>query len=101
MGRYLDTRGQPTLGIGLCDRCRRKMPLAMLLPDPNSPGLRVCRKDLDVFDPWRLPPRPPDNMVLPFVRPDVSVASHPYGLISEDGDYFFISEDGAYYLVPA
>ena len=67
---FLDTRGQPTLGIGLCARCSRKLPLAQLRSDPNYPGLMVCEKDLDEFDPYRLPARQPDDIVLPFVRPD-------------------------------
>jgi len=67
---FLDTRGQPTLGIGLCARCSRKLPLAQLHSDPNAPGLMVCEKDLDQFDPYRLPARQPDDIVLPFVRPD-------------------------------
>ena len=67
---FLDTRGQPTLGIGLCARCSRKLPLAQLHSDPNYPGLMVCEKDLDQFDPYRLPARQPDDIVLPFVRPD-------------------------------
>lgn len=71
MSVYLDTRGQSTLGIGLCARCSRKFPLNELYSDPNSPGLKVCQEDLDVLDPYRLPPRQPDNLVLPFVRPDV------------------------------
>lgn len=71
MSLYLDTRGQSTLGIGLCARCSRKFPLNELYSDPNSPGLKVCEADLDVLDPYRLPPRQPDSLVLPFVRPDV------------------------------
>ena len=70
MPKFLDTRGKTTLGIGICDRCKKKFSLTELFSDPNSPGLRVCRKDKDQFDPWRLPARQPDNIVLPFVRPD-------------------------------
>lgn len=70
MPKFLDTRGNPTLGIGICARCSIKFPLHKLKPDPNSPGLMVCEKDLDQFDPWRLPARPPDQIVLPFTRPD-------------------------------
>lgn len=47
------------------------MPLAQLSPDPNTPGLMVCEEDLDLFDPYRLPPRVPEDITLPFVRPDV------------------------------
>ena len=71
MSLYLDTRGQPTLGIGLCGRCSRKFPLAELYSDPNSPGLKVCIDDLDELDPYLLPPRQPETLVLPFVRPDL------------------------------
>ena len=71
---FLDTTGNTTLGIGLCARCARKMPLGELQPDPNSPGLMVCEADLDVLDPYRLPPRQPDNITLPFVRPDRPLA---------------------------
>ncbi len=71
MSRFLDPTGQPTYGIGLCGRCSRKMFLSELWSDPNSPGLKVCRDDLDQYDPYRLAPRAPDQIVLPFVRPDV------------------------------
>jgi len=68
---FLNTRGNPTLGIGICSRCSRKFPLHELQSDPNYPGLRVCRADLDQFDPYRLPARQPETITLPFVRPDV------------------------------
>jgi len=67
---FLDTRGRSTLGIGICGRCSRKMSLEDLHPDPNIPGLYVCTKDMDQFDPYRLPARSPDQITLPFVRPD-------------------------------
>lgn len=70
---WIDPRGQPTFGIGICDRCRRKLPLAELMPDPNSPGLRVCEMDKDDFDPYRLPARITEKINLPFVRPDVGM----------------------------
>lgn len=68
--RFLNTTGQPTLGIGICDRCKKKFPLAYLSSDPNTPGLKVCDKDRDEYDPYRLPARQPESVVLPFVRPD-------------------------------
>lgn len=73
MAVFLDTRGRSTLGIGICGRCSRKMSLEDLHPDPNAPGLYVCAKDLDDFDPYRLPAREPDQVTLPFVRPDVPI----------------------------
>lgn len=98
MSRFLDPTGQPTYGLGLCARCSRKMFLSELWSDPNSPGLKVCRDDLDQYDPYRLAPRAPDQIVLPFVRPDVSVATDPSGLITQDGTEFIISEDGQRFL---
>jgi hypothetical protein len=70
MPRFLNTRGQPTLGIGICGRCSQKFPLAALKPDPNAPGLMVCDADRDQLDPYRLPARQTEQINLPFVRPD-------------------------------
>lgn len=70
MPRFLDTTDEPTYGIGDCDRCHRKFPLSALQPDPNFPGLMVCLDDLDDYDPYRLPPKEPDQINLPFYRPD-------------------------------
>ena len=96
---FLDTRGQPTLGIGVCDRCRKKFPLAMLHPDPNSPGLRVCEADMDVFDPYRLPARQSERINLPFVRPDVPLdgVSPPFviaNFLSTEDFIPFVTESG-------
>jgi hypothetical protein len=55
------------------------------MPDPNFPGMRVCKVDLDNFDPWRLPARQTENISLRFPRPDVSVAL-PNNLINTQGD---------------
>ena len=68
---FLDPRGHATYGIGICGRCSRKMFLEDLFSDPNSPGLMVCAKDLDVLDPWRLPARQTEQITLPFYRPDL------------------------------
>ena len=67
---YINTRGHSTLAIGICGRCSRKFPLDELLPDPNYPGLRVCRDDIDQFDPYRLPARQTENIALRHPRPD-------------------------------
>ena len=72
--QFLDPTGKSTFGIGICARCARKFFLEELLPDPNSPALMVCREDRDVYDPYRLPSRPEDQITLPFVRPDESIA---------------------------
>lgn len=98
MSIYLDTRGRSTLGIGLCARCSRKMSLDELFSDPNSPGLRVCREDLDNLDPYRLPPRQPDNITLPFVRPDSPLTTNPAGIVTEDDNSFIIGSNDEYMI---
>ena len=76
---YLDTRGNSVLSVAVCDRCNRKFAYVDLMPDPNFPGMRVCKDDLDNFDPWRLPARQTENISLRFPRPDVSIATGPVG----------------------
>lgn len=75
-GRFLDPTGQPTYGIGICGRCSRKMLLSALAPDPNYPGLMVCDEDRDEYDPYRLAPRAPDKIILPFNRPDTPLNTY-------------------------
>jgi hypothetical protein len=94
---YIDTRGNSVLSVGICDRCNRKMAYVDLMPDPNFPGMRVCKEDLDQFDPWRLPAIQPENITLRHPRPDVSVARTDSQLLtqgnlnnSEPGDSIFI-----------
>lgn len=70
MGYYIDTRGLSSLSVAICGRCSLKFPAVDLRPDPNSPGLMVCRYDLDDYDPYRLPPREVEDITLEFVRPD-------------------------------
>jgi len=100
MARFLNTRGQPTLGIGICGRCSIKMPIGMLRSDGNTPGLLVCEKDWDTLDPYRLAPRQPDTIGLPFVRPETPLYTDPLGIIAENGDYFVMTEDAEEYLKP-
>lgn len=76
---YIDTRGNSVLSVAICDRCSRKFAYVDLMPDPNFPGMRVCKEDLDQFDPWRLPAIQTENIALRFPRPDVSVATGPVG----------------------
>lgn len=70
MAVFLDTSGNASLGIAICGRCSRKFPIGDLYPDPNYPGLRVCKDDVDEYDPYRLPPRQPEDIALRFPRPD-------------------------------
>lgn len=98
MSLYLDTSAEPTCGIGICARCSRKFKLADLRPDPNYPNLMVCVDDTDEYDPYRLAPRAPDQIVLPFTRPDTPINTHPAGMIQEAGDEFIILENGEEYM---
>lgn len=82
MPLFLDTRGRSTLGIGVCARCGIKMSLDDLMPDPNAPGLRCCRDDLDQLDPYRLPPRESDNLLLFYPRPDLDISGTGPSLLS-------------------
>ena len=96
MSIWLDNQGKSVIGIGVCDRCRRKFSLTALYSDPNSPGLRVCKDDLDQLDPYRLPARQTENIVLPFVRPDAPLSSDPAGLVTEDDNDFLIGSNQEY-----
>jgi hypothetical protein len=98
MSRFIDPTGESTYGLGICARCSRKFKLAELTSDPNYPGLKVCRADVDEYDPYRLAPRAPDQVVLPFTRPDVSLNTNPSGIISEQGTQFVVTEDGQSFL---
>jgi hypothetical protein len=72
------------------------MSLTLLMSDPNSPGLRVCKEDLDQLDPYRLPARQPDTITLPFVRPDTPIGTDPAGLVTEDDNEFLIGSNDEY-----
>jgi hypothetical protein len=100
MPLFLDTRGKVFAAIGICDRCSRKFPLEELMSDPNAPGLRVCKADLDELDPYRLPARQTERITLPFVRPDTPIPTNPSGLISEDGNTFVTTENSEDYVLP-
>lgn len=104
MSVFLDPRGRSTFGIAICGRCSRKFSLDDLSPDPNSPGLMVCREDLDEFDPYRLPPRPPDQIVLRFTRPDVPLDGYQppvfAGLALQPIPIEFLMTEDGFVLMP-
>lgn len=75
MPKFLNTFGNATLAIAVCDRCNTKYPYAELSPDRDKPGLRVCTKCNDEKDPWRLPPRPTEDISLRYPRPDVDIST--------------------------
>jgi hypothetical protein len=100
MALFLDPTGKSTYGIGICARCSRKMFLQELLPDPNYPALMVCKDDRDDYDPYKLAPRQPDKITLPFYRPDTSLATNPAGIVQQNDNYFLTNENGNEYLIP-
>jgi hypothetical protein len=70
MSRWLNTLGDKTLSIAVCDRCKFKVKLSSLVSDPNAQGLRVCETCADEFDPWRLPMRASDKITIEYPRPE-------------------------------
>lgn len=96
MPRFLDTRGNASVAIFICDRCKMKRPIDEQMSDPNFPGLRVCQQGCaDEKDPYRLPARKTERINLRFPRPDVSVAVDPNSLTVSGGAYggFVISTE--------
>jgi hypothetical protein len=75
MPTFLDPSGRSTFGIGVCARCWQKFSLEDLFSDPNSPGLKVCKDDLDDYDPYRLPARRTEDVTLRFYRPDEDLST--------------------------
>jgi len=86
--------------VGICGRCSRKFSLDDLYSDPNYPGLKVCKVDVDDYDPYRLPARQPEKISLLFARPDTPIETNPAGLITENGEQFLINEGNDEYLEP-
>lgn len=73
MPRYLRTNHKGSVAISVCDRCHMKVPHSSLVPDTDSPGLRVCPDCSDEQDPYRLPARKTEKVSLSAARPDVEL----------------------------
>ena len=83
MGIFLDTLGNATLSIAICDRCKVKRAHSVMRSDPNFPGLRVCDQGCaDQKDPYRLAARKTERINIRFPRPDDSVAVVPDAIIT-------------------
>ena len=92
MPRFLDTEGNASLAIAVCDRCKMKRAFSSMGSDPNSPGLRVCDQGCaDQLDPYRLAARQTERINLRFPRPDVSVAANDNYLITTGGGQYYVS----------
>lgn len=94
MPRFLNTEGNASLAIFICDRCKMKRAIVEAMPDPNFPGLKVCQQNCaDQIDPYRLPARKTERITLQYPRPDVSVATDPNEIITTgDGQYVLSTE---------
>jgi hypothetical protein len=73
MPRFLDTRGNSSLAIAICDRCSFKFPIGKLSADRDAPGLRVCEQCNDEEDPYKLPSRKTESITVRYPRPDQPV----------------------------
>jgi len=92
---FLDTLGNASLAIFVCDRCKMKRPLDEQISDFNFPGLKVCSQGCaDEKDPYRLPARKTERINLRFPRPDVSVALDPNNLVTDNAGDYIISTEG-------
>ena len=70
MSKWVDSTGMSKIASAVCDRCKMSMPYMNLRPDPNAPGVFACQECVDLYDPWRLPPRYPEDISLEHPRPD-------------------------------
>jgi hypothetical protein len=77
MPRFLNDSNRAIIALGRCDRCHFKFYLDQLSSDRNTPGLKVCVRCNDEFDPYRLPAPPADDITLPFYRPDLPDLATP------------------------
>lgn len=94
MPKFINPTGRSSYGLGVCARCYRKFPLDFLSDDPNYPGLKVCSHDSDDYDPYRLPAREPDNIILDFVRPDVPIPASQVGPTAPGDPGWDFADDG-------
>jgi hypothetical protein len=89
---FLDTLGNSTLSIAICDRCKMKRAHSVMRNDPNFPGLRVCNEGCaDQLDPYRLPARKTERINIRFPRPDVSVAVTAADILTTGNTQYLIS----------
>lgn len=73
MSLFLPVKNKGSVAIAVCQRCNKRMYYSDLQKDPNN-GMMVCKDDLDIYDPWRLPARKPEDISLQHPRPDVTVS---------------------------
>jgi len=92
---FLNTLGNASLAVFICDRCKVKRAMDEQMSDPNFPGLKVCQQGCaDQKDPYRLPARQTERINLRFPRPDESVALDPDNLVTDNQGDWIISTEG-------
>jgi len=86
MSRFLNTFGNNSLSIFVCDRCHMKRAYDSMRSDANIPAIKVCSDSCsDQFDPYRLPARKTEKITLRFPRPDADIAeSHDKIILDPD-----------------
>lgn len=72
MSLYLPVRTKGSAAIAVCARCQTKVHYDSLKQDPNTLNW-YCSDCVDIYDPWRLPARQPENISLQHPRPDTEL----------------------------
>lgn len=72
MSLYLPVKASGSQAIAICYRCQRKVYHDQLKQDPNNKNW-YCNECVDLYDPYRLPPKAPDAISLSHPRPDVEL----------------------------
>ena len=73
MGLYLPVQAKGSAAIAICRRCGFKVHYDELRLDPNNKNW-YCKGCIDIYDPWRLPARTPENISLDHPRRDEDIA---------------------------
>lgn len=69
MSHYLPVNTGKSVAIAICPRCKFKVQYADLRQDPNNKNW-YCKSCVDLYDPWRLPARDPEDISLDHPRKD-------------------------------
>ena len=66
---YLPVKTSGSAAIAICPRCHFKRYYDEMRQDPNT-KVYMCGSCIDIYDPWRLPARPPEKISLEHPRKD-------------------------------
>jgi hypothetical protein len=69
---YLPVNAHGSVAIAICPRCQKKVQYAALKQDPNNQNW-YCAECVDLYDPWKLPARRPEDISLQHPRPDTEL----------------------------